>query len=125
MKPHNPHLNPWFWLMPMLWAFLQGLPLQAALAPKSPEQLEEQATFIVKGKVLAIRSKTRWSKIETAWGLHRDRIYTLTLQVTACTKGEAAQPNGTLVIDAGNPHCASRPCPVSKGMHPFPRRVIP
>ncbi len=66
MKPYNPHFNPWFWLMPMLWAFLQELPLQAALAPKSPEQLEEQATRIVEGKVLAIRSKTRLSKIETA-----------------------------------------------------------
>ena len=74
-----------------MWAFLQGLPLQAALAPKSPEQLEEQTTSIIEGKVLTIRSKTRWSKIETAWGLHRDRIYTLTLQVTTCTKGEAAQ----------------------------------
>ncbi len=122
MKPYNPHFNPWCWLMPMLWTFLQGLPLQAALAPKSPEQLKEQATCIVKGKVLAIHSKTRWSKIETAWGLHHDRICTLTLQVTACNKGEAAQPKGTLVIEAWQPSLRLPPLPGLQGHVPLPKK---
>ena len=122
MKPYNPHFNPWCWLMPMLWTFLQGLPLQAALAPKSPEQLKEQATCIVKGKVLAIHSKTRWSKIETAWGLHRDHMYTLTLQVTACNKGEAAQPKGTLVIEAWQPSRRRPPLPGLQGHVPLAKK---
>ena len=62
--------------------FLLGeLGLQAAKAPLSQKQLDEQSEFTVAGRVVAVESKVQKSEIERAIGIHLDRIYTIKLEM--------------------------------------------
>jgi hypothetical protein len=60
----------------------------AAKAPLSKEKLETQATHIVRGKVLEVSTKVEKSQIETYPGVHKDKIYTITVQVEGVSKGD-------------------------------------
>ena len=60
--------------------------LQAAKAPLSQKQLDEQSELIVTGRVGAIESNVQKSKIERALGIHRDRIYTIKLGLISLHK---------------------------------------
>jgi len=58
-----------------------------AVAPYDLKDLESSSTHILSGKVSAITSRTHKSKVETAFGVHRDRVYTVKLAVTKVSKG--------------------------------------
>ena len=63
-------------------AFFMGeIQLFAAIAPLSQKQLDEQSELIVSGRVVAVESKVQKSKIERTLGIHRDRIYTIKLEL--------------------------------------------
>ena len=60
--------------------------VRAAQAPLTQKQLESQSELIVTGKVMAIASRIQKSRVERAFGIHRDRIYTLTIKVADIAK---------------------------------------
>lgn len=63
-------------------AFFMGeIQLFAAIAPLSQKQLDEQSELIVTGRVVAVESKVQKSKIERTLGIHRDRIYSIKLEL--------------------------------------------
>ena len=59
----------------------------AAKAPLSPEKLQKEASHIVSGKILEVTAKVQKSTVEKGIGLHRDRVFTIKIQVRSISKG--------------------------------------
>ena len=66
---------------------LGAVDLQAAVAPLGQKQREKQSELIVTGKVVAVGSRVQKSRVERSFGIHRDRVYTLTIKVADIAKG--------------------------------------
>ncbi|MCH2290609.1 MAG: hypothetical protein MK447_11880 [SAR324 cluster bacterium] len=100
--------------------------LQAAKAPLSQKQLDEQSEFIVTGRVGAIESKVQKSKIERALGIHRDRIYTIKLGLISLHKSiPLEQGKGLkelLVVEAWRPVTRIPPLPGLQGHESIPKK---
>lgn len=94
---------------------------RAAIAPRSPEKLKEEATHIVSGTVVEVTSKTQKSKIEKAVGIHRDRIYTIKLRVTAVSKGAGVKAGDLIELVAWRPSCRIPPLPGLQGHGSIPK----
>ena len=69
-----------------------GASSSAAVAPLSPEDLRKGSTHIIKGRVLEVKSRTEKSQFEGAFGLHRDRVFAIRLQVMKVSKGKGVTP---------------------------------
>ena len=110
----------------MLAAFLAITPTvtRAAKAPVSPEGLEKEATHIVTGKVAKVASRTQKSKVEKALGIHRDRVFTITLKVGQVVKGVDVKTGGQIEIEAWQPSKRIPPCLDCRDMQPYPRKMI-
>ena len=94
--------------------------LQAAKAPLSKKQLEKESQHIVTGKALAISSKTKKSKYERAFGIHRDRVYTIRLKVTTVLKGTSLKQGQEIIVQAWQPSTRIPPLPGLQGHQPIP-----
>lgn len=94
----------------------------AAKAPLSREKLETEATHIVRGKVLAVTTKVEKSKHETWPGVHKDTIYTITVQVEGVTKGDEAEKGGKITVYAWKPHTREPNPPGLQGHEAIPSK---
>lgn len=95
---------------------------QAAVAPVSDQELRAQATHIIEGEVLSVSSKTQKSTVETALGMHRDRVFTIRLKVTAVAKGAGVTKGDTILIQAWQPSTRIPPLPGPQGHGPIPAK---
>ncbi len=95
---------------------------QAAKAPVSPEGLVKGATNIVEGLVVDVTSKTQKSRYERALGIHRDRVYTITLRVDKVVKGTGIEVGEKITIEAWQPSKRIPPMPGLQGHRPVPEK---
>ena len=98
-----------------------GASSSAAVAPLSPENLRTEATHIITGRVLEVKSRTRKSKVEKAIGIHRDRIFTIRLRVTGVAKGKGVRKGDEIVVTAWRPVLRIPPLPGPQGHSPVPK----
>ena len=92
----------------------------AAVAPRPPEQMMEEATHVVEGKVVAIVSKTQKSKVERGLLIARDRIFEITLETTMVDKGEGIKKGDPLTLQAWQPSIRFPAMPGPQGHQPVP-----
>ena len=108
-------------------AFFMGeTQLFAAIAPLSQKQLDEQSELIVSGQVVAVESKVQKSKIERGLGLHRDRIYSIKLELVNLHKIPAFEQGLRLkefiVVEAWRPATRIPPLPGPQGHESIPKK---
>ena len=94
----------------------------AAVAPMSPEELRVTSTHILKGKVLEVRSRIAKSQVERAFGIHRDRVFTIMIQLTAVSKGEGVMRGENIVVTAWQPAIRIPPIPGPQGHSLVPEK---
>lgn len=94
----------------------------AAKIPQTDEKLVAQASHIVRGKVLEVTTKVEKSKIETSPGVHKDTIYTITVQVEDISKGDEAKKDSKITILAWQPHTREPNPPGSQGHEAIPKK---
>lgn len=94
----------------------------AAKIPQIDEKLIAQASHIVRGKVLEVTTKVEKSKIETSPGVHKDTIYTITVEVDEVSKGDAAKRNEKITVIAWKPHTCEPNPPGSQGHEFIPKK---
>ena len=94
----------------------------AAVAPLSPENLRKEASHIITGRVLEVKSSIEKSKVERAFGLHRDRVFTITLQVTEVSKGKGVKPDEKVIVTAWQPATRIPSMPGPQGHSPIPKK---
>ena len=111
---------------PLFAAFLVGLPAlaafdaSAAVAPRSPEEMMEEATHVVRGEVVALSSKTQKSKVERGLLIARDRIFKITLKLTKVDKGKDVKEGDELTFEAWSPSVRFPAMPGPQGHQPVP-----
>ena len=94
----------------------------AAVAPLSPENLRKEASHIITGRVLEVKSSIEKSKVERAFGLHRDRVFTITLQASEVSKGKGVKLGEKVVVTAWRPATRIPPMPGPQGHSPIPEK---
>ncbi len=94
----------------------------AAVAPLSPEELRKEASHIITGRVLEMKSRTRKSKVEKTIGIHRDRVFTIRLRVTGVAKGKGVRKGDEIVVTAWRPALRIPPMPGPQGHFPVPAK---
>ena len=99
-----------------LTAFLAS----AAVAPRSSEEMMVEATHVVRGKVIALSSKTQKSKVERGLLIARDRIFKITLKVNSVEKGKGLKQGNELTFEAWQPSTRFPPLPGAQGHQPVP-----
>ena len=106
--------------------FLGEIHLLASKAPLSQEQLDEQSELIVTGRVVAIESKVQKSKIERALGIHRDRVYSIKLEMVSLHKSPPLEQGKglkeLLVVEAWRPVTRIPPLPGAQGHESIPKK---
>ena len=106
--------------------FLWEIQLIAAIAPLSQKQLDEQSELIVTGRVGDIESKVQKSRIERALGIHRDRIYSIKLELVSLHKspplGQGKGLKELLVVEAWRPVTRIPPLPGPQGHGSIPKK---
>ena len=108
-------------------AFFMGeIQLFAAIAPLSQKQLDEQSELIVSGQVVAVESKVQKSKIERTLGIHRDRIYSIKLELVKFHKIPAFEQDlrfkEFIVVEAWRPATRIPPLPGPQGHESIPKK---
>ena len=99
---------------------LAAFDASAAVAPHPPEEMMEEATHVVRGKVVALISKTQKSKHESGLLIARDRIFKITVKVTAVEKGKDVKEGDELTLEAWQPSTRFPPLPGPQGHQPVP-----
>ena len=99
---------------------LSALEAPAAVPPRPPERMMEEATHVVRGKVVALSSKTQKSKVERGLLVARDRIFKITVEVTAVEKGKDVKEGDELTLEAWRPSTRFPPLPGPQGHQPIP-----
>jgi hypothetical protein len=94
----------------------------AAKAPMSPKDRAKQATNIVTGKVLEVTSKVQKSEVEKAIGIHRDRVFTITIQVKEVSKGDGIAVGQKIAVVAWQPETRKPPLPGLQGHDAIPKK---
>ena len=114
---------------PLFAAFLVGLlalaafDASAAVAPHPPEEMMEEATHVVEGKVVALSSKTQKSRRRSSRSdflIARDRIFKITLKLTAVDKGTGIKEGDQLTFEAWQPSTRFPAMPGPQGHQPVP-----
>ena len=108
-------------------AFFMGeIQLFAAIAPLSQKQLDEQSELIVSGRVVAVESKVQKSKIERTLGIHRDRIYSIKLELVNLHKIPPFEQDlgfkEFIVVEAWRPATRIPPLPGPQGHESIPKK---
>lgn len=101
---------------------LTALDVSAAVAPHPPEEMTEEATHVVRGKVVALSSKTQKSKVERGLLIARDLIFKITVKVTALEKGKDVKEGDELTLEAWKPSTRFPPLPGPQGHQPIPSK---
>jgi hypothetical protein len=103
---------------------LSALDASAAFAPHPPERMMEEATHVVLGKVVARSSKTQKARSEgksrSDFLIARDRIFKITVKVTALEKGKGVKEGDELTFEAWQPSTRFPPLPGPQGHQPIP-----
>ena len=99
---------------------LAAFDASAAVAPHPPEEMTEEATHVVRGKVVALTSKTQKSKVERGLLIARDRIFKIRLKVTTVEKGKDVKEGDELTLEAWRPSVRFPPLPGPQGHQPVP-----
>ena len=99
-----------------------GASSSAAVAPLSPENLRKGSTHIITGRVLEVKSRIEKSQFERAFGLHRDRVFTIRLQVAEVSKGKGVKPGEKIIVTAWQPATRIPPLPGPQGHSPVPEK---
>ena len=73
------------------------------MAPYSEESMTEGATHVIRGKVIALSSKTQKSKADRSL-FARDRILKVTMSVNEVEKGKAVKTGDELIFEAWQPY---------------------
>ena len=106
--------------------FLGEIQLLAAIAPLSQKQLDEQSELIVTGRVVAVESKVQKSKIERTLGIHRDRIYSIKLELVNFHKIPQFEQDlrfkEFIVVEAWRPATRIPPLPGPQGHESIPKK---
>ena len=97
-----------------------AMELPAALAPRSQKQLEAQSELIVAGEVVAIESRVQKSRVERAFGIHRDKVFTLTIKVAFISKGTGVKADQKIRVVAWQPVLRIPRLPGLQGHGPIP-----
>ena len=101
---------------------LAAFDASAAVAPHPPEEMMEEATHVVRGKVVALTSKTQKSKVERGLLIARDRIFKITVKVTTWEKGKDVKEGDELTLEAWRPSVRFPPLPGPQGHQPVPSK---
>jgi len=101
---------------------LTAVDASAAVAPHSKESMMEEATHVVRGKVVVLSSKTQKSKVERGLLVARDRIFKITVEVTAVEKGKDVKEGDELSLEAWRPSTRFPPLPGPQGHQPIPSK---
>jgi hypothetical protein len=110
-------------LVGIITIFVLGVvDLQAAKVPMSQKELEKESNHIVSGKVISVTVKVQKSKIERAFGLHRDKVYTIKLKVASVLKGAGVKVGQEILIEAWQPSTRIPPLPGLQGHEPIPKK---
>ena len=80
----------------------------------------EEATHVVRGKVVALTSTTQKSKVERGLLIARDRIFKITLKLTAVDKGTGIKEGDQLTFEAWQPSTRFPAMPGPQGHQPVP-----
>ena len=99
---------------------LASFEASAAVAPYAEEHMEQEASLIVSGKVLSITSKPQKSTHERDLLIARDRIFTITLEVSSVSKGKGAKVGDQMKFQAWQPSTRFPPLPGPQGHQPIP-----
>ena len=106
--------------------FMGEIQLFAAIAPLSQKQLDEQSELIVSGRVVAVESKVQKSKIERTLGIHRDRIYSIKLELVNLHKIPPFEQDlgfkEFIVVEAWRPATRIPPLPGPQGHESIPKK---
>ena len=94
----------------------------AAVEPRPPEQMMEEATHVVEGKVIALSSKTQKSRVERDLLIARDRIFKITVKVTDLEKGKGLEQGNELTFEAWQPSIRFPAMPGPQGHQPVPAK---
>ena len=97
-----------------------AMELPAAKAPLGQKQLEAQAELIVTGKVVAVESRVQKSRVERSFGIHRDRVFTLTIKVALLSKGTGLKVDQEIRVVAWQPSTRIPPRPGLQGHDSIP-----
>ena len=79
-----------------------------------------EATHVVRGKVIALSSKTQKSKVERSLLIARDRIFMISLEVTTFEKGKDVKEGDKLIFEAWQPSTRVPAMPGPQGHQPVP-----
>ena len=97
------------------------LDASAAVAPRSEESMMKGATHVIRGKVVALSSKTQKSKVESTL-FARDRIFKVTMILSEVEKGKAIKPGDELTFEAWQPSTRLPLLPGPQGHQPIPAK---
>ena len=100
---------------------LTSLTASAAVAPHSEESMAEGATHVIRGKVIALSSKTQKSKADRSL-FARDRIFKVTMSVNEVVKGKAIKTSDELIFEAWQPSTRLPLLPGPQGHQPIPAK---
>ncbi len=104
---------------------LTAFDVSAAVAPHSKESMMEEATHVVRGKVVALSSKTQKSihpSSRSDFLIARDRIFKITVEVIAVEKGKDVKEGDELSLEAWQPSTRFPPLPGPQGHQPVPNK---
>ena len=91
-----------------------------AIAPMSPKDLEKTSDLIITGKVIGVTSIIKKSKIEKSFGIHRDKVFYITINVKEILKGKSVFRDQKIVIRIWRPSLRIPPISVPQGDYPIP-----
>ena len=98
--------------------------LQAAKAPLSQEQLDDQSELIISGQIVVVGSEVKKSTVVRGLGVFRDRIYTIKVKVRVAHKmcPDRALLNDLQIVEAWSPVTRIPPAPGLQGHESIPKK---
>lgn len=97
-----------------------AMELPAAKAPLGQKQLEAQAELIVTGRVVVVESRVQKSRVERTFGIHRDKVFTLTIKVALISKGTGVKVDQEIRVVAWQSSARIPPRPGLQGHDSIP-----
>ena len=86
----------------------------------SPKDLRKRSDLIITGKVTGVTSIIKKSKIEKSFGIHRDKIFYITINVTEILKGKSVCRDQKIDIRVWRPSLRIPPITGPQGHYPIP-----
>ena len=86
----------------------------------SPKDLKKRSDLIITDKVIGVTSVIKKSKIEKSFGIHRDKVFYITINVKETLKGKSVFRDQKIVIRVWRPSLRIPPISVPQGDYPIP-----